>query len=167
MGGTKGFADLITNDGYEVRVSREPFTADRLVGVSVLVIVGARGSSETNNDAAFSESQIAAVDRWVRSGGSLLLITDHFPFGAAAESLGLRLGVNIANGIVEDPLHHEASLGNSHIIFSRKNGLLRDHPITQGRNRAERIDRVLIFTGTSLRGPAEGLAIPEFVGRRC
>lgn len=154
----KGFADLITNDGYEVQLNRDAFTADRLVGVSVLLIVGARGPSETNNNPAFTESEIAAVDQWVRSGGSLLLITDHFPFGAAAESLGLRLGVNIASGIVEDPLHHEPSLGNSTLIFSRENGLLHDHPITQGRNRAERIERVLTFTGTSLRGPAEGLA---------
>jgi hypothetical protein len=154
----KGFADLITNDGYDVQLNREALTADRLVGVSVLVIVGARGPTETENTPALTESEIASVDQWVRSGGSLLMITDHFPFGAATESLGLRLGVDIASGIVEDPLQYEPSLGHSHLIFSRQNGLLLDHPVTQGRNRAERIERVLTFTGTSLRGPGEALA---------
>lgn len=154
----KGFVDLISNDGYAVQLNREAFTAERLAGVSVLVIVGARGPTETENTPAFTESEIAAVDQWVRSGGSLLLITDHYPFGAAAESLSRRLGVDITNGIAEDPLHYEPSLGNSHLIFSRENGLLHDHPITQGRNRSERIERVLTFTGTSLRGPAEGSA---------
>jgi hypothetical protein len=157
-GGYKGFADLITNDGYDVQRNRDAFMADRLAGVAVLVIVGARGHKYAHNTPAFTESEIAAVDQWVRSGGSLLLITDHYPFGAAAEPLGRRLGVDVASGMVEDPLHHEPSLGQSHLIFSRANGLLHDHPITQGRNRAERIERVLTFTGTSLRGPAEGSA---------
>lgn len=154
----KGFADLIGNDGYDVQINRDAFTTDRLMGVSVLVIVGAQGASDSNDRPAFTESEIGAVDQWVRSGGSLLLITDHFPFDAAAESLGRCLGVDIASGIVEDPLHHEPSLGESHLIFSRENSLLHDHAITQGRNRAERIERVLTFTGTSLRGPEEAMA---------
>jgi len=48
----KGFADLITNDGYEVQLNRDAFTADWLVGFSVLVIAGARGPSETKNTPA-------------------------------------------------------------------------------------------------------------------
>src|SRR4029450_10423370 len=31
-GGYKGFAELITNDGYDVQVNRDAFTADRLAG---------------------------------------------------------------------------------------------------------------------------------------
>ena len=154
----KGFVDLIGNDGYEVHLNREVFTADRLAGVSVVVIAGARGPTETENTPAFTEAEIATVDQWIRSGGSLLLLVDHFPFGAASESLGRRLGVEIANGITEDPVQFESSLGNSHLIFSRANGLLHDHAITQGRNGSERIERVLTFTGTSLRGPAEASA---------
>jgi hypothetical protein len=155
----KGFVDLIGRDGYDVRLNRERFTAERLAGASVLVIAGARGPTDAENTAAFTESEIAAVDQWVRSGGSLLLIVDHYPFGGAAETLGRRFGVDIASGIVEDPVQCEPTLGHSHLIFSRENGLLHDHPITQGRNGAERIERVLTFTGTSLGGPAEGTAI--------
>jgi hypothetical protein len=36
-----------------------------------------------------------AVEQWVRSGGSLLLITDHHPWSAANERLAQRLGVEI------------------------------------------------------------------------
>ena len=113
----KGFVDLITNDGYDVHLNRDAFTADRLVGVSVLVIAGARGPTETGSTSALTESEIAAVDQWVRSGGSLLLIVDHFPFGAAAESLGRRLGVDIGDGIAEDPKNHEAKLGEKIFVF--------------------------------------------------
>lgn len=154
----KGLVDLIKNDGYDLRVNRDAFTVERLNGVSVLMVVGARGPNDANNNPAFTEPEIAVIDQWVRAGGSLLLIADHFPFGAAAEPLGRRLGVDMGNGIVEDPKNHEPKLDESHVIFSRENGLLHEHPITQGRKQSERIERVLTFTGTSLRGPAEGSA---------
>ena len=154
----KPFADLIRNDGYDVRTLQQSITEERLSGFSVLIIVLPQGTNDAHDAPAFTEAEIAAVDPWVRSGGSLLLITDHFPFGAAAESLGRRFDVDVANGLVEDPKHHEPNLGDSHLIFSRENGLLRDHPITKGRNQGERVERVLTFTGTSLRGPAEAAA---------
>ncbi len=154
----KPFADLITNDGYDVTPNRDPFSAERLGGVPVLVVVCAKGSNDANDAPAFTDEETAAVDKWVRSGGSLLLVTDHFPFGAAAESLGQRFGVEMGNGMAEDPKHHEPGLGESHLIFSRENGLLLDHPITRGRNTAERVERVLSFTGQSLKGPAEAAA---------
>jgi hypothetical protein len=60
--------------------------------------------------------------------------------------------------MVEDPKHHEPSLGDSHLVFARENSLLLDHFITRGRNPAERVARVLTFTGQSLRGPADAVA---------
>jgi hypothetical protein len=39
------------------------------------------------------------------------------------------------------------------ILFRRDLGLLGDHAITRGRNQAERINRVVTFTGQSLTGP--------------
>jgi hypothetical protein len=157
--GYKPFADLIRNDGYDLRALQQSITAERLAGYSVLIIVLPQGTNDARDASAFTEAETAAVDEWVRAGGSLLLITDHFPFGAAAESLGRRFAVDVGNGMVEDPKHHEPNLGDSHLIFSRENGLLRDHPITQGRNPAERVERVLSFTGTSLRGPAAAAAL--------
>jgi hypothetical protein len=155
----KPFADLIRNDGYDVHTLQQPITNERLSGYSVLIVVLPRGTNGANDASAFTEPEIATIEQWVRSGGSLLLITDHFPFGAASASLAQRLDVDVTNGLVEDPKHHETNLGDSHLIFSRENGLLRDHPITRGRNQEERVDRVLTFTGTSLRGPAEATAL--------
>jgi hypothetical protein len=43
-------------------------------------------------------------------------------------------------------------------VFSRDNRLLGDHPVTNGRNAAERVQKVLTFTGQSLRGPADSTA---------
>jgi hypothetical protein len=56
----------------------------------------------------------------------------------------------MGKGIVQDPQHCEPGLGDSHLVFSRANGLLREHPITRGRHAGERIQRVLTFTGQSL-----------------
>ncbi len=53
----------------------------------------------------------------------------------------------------EDATHHDADRGASHLIFSEDNGLLRDHPIVRGRSPAERVRRVLTFTGQSLKDP--------------
>jgi hypothetical protein len=157
-GGYKPFVDLIRNDGYHVQVNREPFALERLADVSVLVVVCAMGRNDARNAPAFMDEEAAAVTQWVRSGGSLLLIADHFPFSAAAASLSGRFGVEIGDGMVEDPKQHEPSLGDSHLVFSHANGLLQDHPITRGRNPAERIERVLTFTGVSLGNTANGAA---------
>jgi hypothetical protein len=44
-------------------------------------------------------------------------------------------------------------------VFSRGNDRLGDHPITRGRNDAERIDTVVSFTGQSLSVPAGAVAL--------
>jgi hypothetical protein len=152
-GGYRPFAELVRNDGYELRVNRDLFTPGELEGVDVLVVVLAQGANDSNDDPAFTSEEIDLVDGWVRGGGSLLLITDHWPYGAANAPLAERLGVRIGNGLVEDPQHSEPGRGESHIVFSEENGLLRDHPIVRGRTSGERVRRVLTFTGQSLVGP--------------
>jgi hypothetical protein len=114
----------------------------------------AQGANPTNDSAAYSDAETAAIAEWVRGGGSLLLVTDHWPFGLAARSLVKRFDVDVGGGFAEDPRYHERERGESHIVFSEENGLLRDHPITRGRSADERVRRVLTFTGTSLQGPA-------------
>jgi hypothetical protein len=152
-GAYKPFADLIRNDGYRLQVSRQPISTDALAGASVLVIVGAHGRNDANDAPAFSDSEAVAIEDWVRGGGSLLLVTDHWPYGSAVASLGERFGIRMGQGLVEDPEHHDARLGDSHLIFTREEGLLRDHPITRGRRPSEQVERVMTFTGQSLQGP--------------
>jgi hypothetical protein len=162
-GGYKPFADLVTNDGYSVIPNKEKFQPKTLEGYDVLVIVNALGSAQQNlpdaGQSAFTEEECDAVRDWVRSGGSLLLIADHAPFGAAAEKLGQRFGVEMAKGHTGDPLNHDTDTPNmTFLAFSRANKLLVDHAITRGRDATEQISKVVTFTGQSLKGPEGSVA---------
>lgn len=59
-----------------------------------------------------------------------------------------------------DPAHSDPTNADNPgwIVYSRKNGLLGDHPITRGRSESEKIDSVTTFTGQSLKGPKGGTA---------
>ena len=151
----KPFAELLFSDGYQVVVNRKPFAKESLKTFKVLVIANALGAEDMDDDGAdqpaFTEEESDAVRDWVRSGGSLLLIADHAPFGGAAESLAKRFEVTMSKGWVRDPQHSQPDAPGA-LIFSRENKLLLDHPITQGRDEAEKIDRVQTFTGQALKG---------------
>ena len=156
------FANLLLNDGYRVIRNRVPFTKKSLDDFKVLVIANALGAEEMDDtgadNPAFTEPEIEAVHDWVRGGGSLLLIADHAPFGGAAESLGKRFGVEMSKGFTLDEAN--SAEGNpSLIIYSRENHLLLEHPITSGRGGAEKINKVMSFTGQSLVGPKGSYAI--------
>ena len=47
----------------------------------------------------------------------------------------------------------------SQLIFSRENKLLGNHSILEGRNENERINLLRSFTGQSLKGPEDSVAI--------
>lgn len=155
-GGYKPFVDLISNDGYQVTPNKAPLSQKALSGVTVLVIANALGPNNAFVDhAAFTDAECDAIRDWVQSGGSLLLITDHAPTGAAAETLAQRFGVAMSKGMTEDPKNYDTtSTDTSQLLFTRDNGLLLNHPVTQGRDVKERVDRVMTFTGQSLKGPA-------------
>jgi hypothetical protein len=152
------FAKLIEEDGYRVDSGSEKFTLPHLKKCNVLVISNAMG--ETESTAAFAPLEIEAVREWVRSGGSLLLIADHWPMGGAAASLSEAFGVDMCQGITEDTLHCAPSdddptkTESTNLVFSRENGLLADHPITNGCGPGDSIRRVVTFTGQSLGVPA-------------
>ena len=152
----KAFADLVTNDGYHVVPNTRKFSGDTLAGYDILVIanpLGApvEGGFAAANKPAFTEAECEAVRDWVNRGGSLLLIADHYPVGAAAGNLAKVFGVDMSNAYTDDPANYDPQLGQ--ILFSRSNKLLLDHAITRGRNEAERINRIVTFTGQSLAGP--------------
>jgi hypothetical protein len=158
----KPFVDVLMNDGYRVIRNRQPFTKTSLSSFKVLVIANALGAEEmddTGADAsAFTEEECQAVQDWVKGGGALLLIADHAPFGGAAASLGARFGVDMSKGFTYDPAN-SAPNSPSLLIFSRENKLLATHPITEGRNQNEQLNLVQSFTGQSLKGPDNSVAI--------
>ncbi|MCK4784167.1 MAG: hypothetical protein KAV87_10480 [Desulfobacteraceae bacterium] len=156
------FVKLLRNDGYLIVPNTERFQADLLEEYDVLVISNARGSNQsgTRDRPAFTEAECDAVYKWVQDGGALLLIADHAPYGAAADILSKEFGVEMSNCDTVDPLNHYEMTGfedfsEGLLIFSRENGLLGNHPITQGRNTEETINRVLSFNGQSLKGPED------------
>jgi hypothetical protein len=155
------FVELIQSDGYRVERNTAPFTAETLRPYAVLVIANAVGANERNDDPAFAESECDAVRDWVAGGGSLLLILDHYPTGHAAEPLARRFGVELSKGEVADSVHYDHSYESTHLVFSRENAGLPAHPIVDGRNPAERIGRVLTFTGEAVYAdsPAVGFLL--------
>ena len=158
----KPFVDLLMNDGYNVIRNRQSFVKIRLSGFKILVIANALGAEEDDDEgaanSAFTDEEINAVADWVKSGGALLLIADHTPFGGAASALATRFGVDMSKGYTFDP---ENSIAGSptQLIFSRENKLLASHSIAEGRNENERVKLVRSFTGQSLKGPEGSIEI--------
>jgi hypothetical protein len=157
----KPFAEVIANDGFKVIPNKEKFTKNLLSKGDILIIANALGADGMGADgaanSAFTDAECDAVRDWVREGGSLLLITDHAPFGSAAQSLANRFSVDMSKGYTADPSNSEG--GETSLVFTRKNNLLGDHPITKGRDDSEKINRIQTFTGQSLKGPAGSVAI--------
>ncbi len=90
---------------------------------------------------------------WVRGGGTLLLVVDHYPTGHAAEILARRFDVDLGKEQRSDRANAPAGGTGGAILFSRDNKLLADHPITRGRNDEERVNQVVTFTGSRSKGP--------------
>ncbi len=157
----KPFVALIASDGYSIIPNREPYSRKVLEKCDILVIanaVGPKGISQRESlEPAFTDSECGAIRDWITDGGALLLIVDQAPTGAAADCLAKPLGVRISNGVTVDPSRTEWE--EIWLVFTRQNQLLGDHPITQGRDESERVNRVQTFSGTSLKGPAGSVPI--------
>jgi hypothetical protein len=169
------FAALLRRDGFWVRRNAASLSAAALVdtrfGGRVILVVsnalGWRGTLQQVLNAgglerlvrvqgdALATGEVAEVEAWVRRGGSLLLVADHAPAGAAASALSAAFGVEMTNWWAEDEAHHDpVSRNPGFLVFSRGEGLVGDHPIALGRSPAEQIHVVMTFTGQALRAPA-------------
>jgi hypothetical protein len=151
-------AELLEHDGYQVREHRTPFTADALAGTRVLVIANAAGANGHEGAPAFSDDETATIHHWVEQGGSLLLIADHVPFGAAAAKLAAAFGVTMHLAFARDDRF--SGWDNERLLFRRADHMLGAHPILQGRTPADRVDVVETFTGQSLSGPSGSALLP-------
>ena len=150
------FARLLRRDGYVVVPNASRFSREGLAGARILVISNALAAENEDEwslptPSAFDSSEIAAVREWVMGGGSLWLIADHMPFPGAAGRLAAEFGVLMSNGFALDRSEEDGRMR-----FSRGDGSLMDHPITRGRNAAERVDSIISFTGQAFRVEAPG-----------
>lgn len=140
------FARLITNDGCTVSGVTTPFDSLLLSAADILITATAMGEKDPGDIPPYTEPEIASVEQWVRNGGALLIITEHYPFGLAMEPLLKRFGVTVHNGYTEDSTQVNASVADA-LLFERSRGhLSADHPIMAG------VNKINTFTGTSVRG---------------
>ena len=154
------FAALLRADGYRVRGGAAAFDAGGLDGIEVLVIANA---GPVDGGSPFTDSEIEAVEAWVRGGGRLLLIADHAPFGTAAEALAARFGVRMGKGYAF-AMPNDVDLTTNLTYPPEAFG---DHPIIAGRSADERVASVTAFTGQSLQGPPGAVTLlPMTVGAR-
>src|SRR5262245_9218247 len=83
------FVRILRRDGFRVEPARGRFTPQLLAPARILVIANAavprkQGDPYIPSPSAFTQEEVDVVRRWVSSGGSLLLIADHQPWGGEA-----------------------------------------------------------------------------------
>lgn len=147
----KPFAYLLQRDGYIVKPFSQAFSPETLSQVKILVVANAlHPNNQTQwtlpTPSAFTEQEIAALQEWVKSGGSLFLIADHMPFPGAAEKLAASFGVKFYNGFAMK------RKGSSKDIFTLKKGL-QECSLTSGRNESEKISSLQSFGGQAFQIP--------------
>jgi len=167
-GGYRPLVQVITDAGFTVTPNALPFSVDRLTTADIVVSANPNGAEQqaqldSRAASAFTDLEIDAVQEWVKGGGGLLLVTDHYPTGAAARSLAASFGVRLSAGWTDDPAYRRSLAGYGpifgYLVFSRDNGLLGDHPITRGRDALEQISMVTTTTGGSMEGPAGSVSL--------
>jgi hypothetical protein len=151
----KPFASLLAKDGYVIQSFAGIFSVERLLNAKILVIANALHESNQSRWAlpgveAFSDDEIAAVNEWVRGGGSLFLIADHMPFPGASSKLASSFGFKFHNGFA-------MKKKSSPDIFTLQSGLTTSI-LTTGRTKSETITSLTSFTGQAFE-MADG-AIP-------
>ena len=156
------FGELLRRDGYVIEASREKFSVAVLERCSILVIANAQldldgwGDYPYPTPSGFTNEEIAAVQRWVDRGGSLLLIADHMPLAGVAAKLASAFGVEFNDGFAvagfDSPETRDAAFGIP-TIFSIDKQTLFSHPITTGRSEKESVTSIRSFTGQAFQAP--------------
>jgi hypothetical protein len=167
-GGYRPLVHLLTDAGFAVTPNRLPFNLKVLATTDIVVIANPNGAdqqapADKRASSAFADPEIDVIEEWVRGGGALLLVTDHYPTGVAAQTFAERFGVKLSGGWTDDPANRWALPGYGHIfgylVFSLENGLLTDHPITRGYDEWEKIEGVSTVSGGSMEGPPGSVSV--------
>ncbi|MCZ6834661.1 MAG: DUF4350 domain-containing protein [Planctomycetota bacterium] len=143
----RAFGRLLELDGCDVRSADSQVTPELLRDADVFVISNAlKGGADAEwvlpTPSAFTSGEIEYLRAWVDKGGSLLLIADHMPMPGATADLAKAFGFLFHNGFA---FKTGTRQGTFH--YTRSEGSLAEHAITEGRDAGERIESVMVFTG--------------------
>ena len=155
------FAKVLRKDGYVVKPYTGRFELPVMAGIRILVIANAMNKINVQHwyrptPSAFSPQEINDIKTWVGDGGSLFLIADHMPMGGAAADLARAFGFSFTNGFAVDTARGGTT------FFLRSDNTLTSDIIANGRNKYERADSVVSFTGQAFRIPGEAVPIIRF-----
>jgi hypothetical protein len=152
------FEDLAKSDGYQTVVDSLKFTPEYLSNIDIVMIITALPfefgtKTEVTNNSTFTTEEIINLYDWVKKGGALLVFSEHAPFDQAINPLLFQFGIESSIGYTVDPKNHLDNASEGWIVYSNENGLLSaEHPILKGRNKSEKINRLVTFGGSSLTG---------------
>jgi hypothetical protein len=120
------FAKLLENDGFNVQSIPDTLfsysnTGGIITGtlkdVKILVIANPVHYSDSPSDNwvdpilnAYTPEEIIAIKAWVKDGGKLMLIADHYPFPGAVDQLAQSFGFFMDNGYHFDPNYNDVFL---------------------------------------------------------
>ena len=142
----KPFATLITNDGCSVKSTGKPIDKTALANTDIYICATAMGKEDPGDKSPFTQNEVDILHQWVTNGGSLLLITEHFPFGLAMSPVLNKFGVQVHNGYTEDTLLNNKEVKDALLFTKSKGNLNQAHPIL------DKVERLNTFTGSSVKG---------------
>lgn len=155
----KPFSDLAKADGYQTIVDSLKFTPEYLKRFDIVMIITAlpfdfTTKNEVTDESTFTKEEINNLYDWVKKGGSLLVFSEHAPFDQAINPLLKRFGIESSIGKTIDSLNYNIEIGNTGWIeFSNLNGGLKnEHPILNGKNKEEKVTKLMTFGGSALTG---------------
>lgn len=142
----KPFTTLITNDGCVVKSTEKAIDKTALVNTDIYIIGTAMGKEDPGDKPPFSQNEVDDIEQWVKNGGSLLLITEHFPFGLAMTPVLSKFELQVHNGYTEDTLLNNEEVRDALLFAKSKGNLNSTHPIL------DKVERLNTFTGSSVKG---------------
>lgn len=142
----KPFANLISNDGCVVSSTIKKIDNSVLSRSDIFIIATPMGKDDPGDKSPFSQNEVDQLEQWVQEGGSVLLITEHFPFGLSMKPIFDKFGVQVHNGYTEDTLLNNKDVRDA-LLFTKANGSLNQtHPIL------DKVKRLNTFTGSAVKG---------------
>lgn len=120
-GGFSQLGDVLQKLGGELKTIAEPLTAGNLKRVDCLIVVDPDTPTETETPHYFAADEIAAIEKWVKAGGTLVLLGNdkgnaefvHF------NQLAMKFGVQFVEGKYVNPQGvSKVHLKSNHAVFA-------------------------------------------------